>query len=72
MVAGSVILERALGGVATLTLAAVGFVLAIGRYDVGPYLWLEAGLTLCDDRRRPDLLTRLRRPLARSRRCSVG
>ena len=44
--AGSVILERALGGAATLTLAAVGFVLAIGRYDVGPYLWLEGALTL--------------------------
>jgi glycosyltransferase 2 family protein len=44
--AGSVLLERALGGVATLVLAAVGFVLAIGRYDVGPYLWLEAGLAL--------------------------
>ena len=39
--AGSVLLERALGGAATLLLAAVGFVLAIGRYDVGAYLWLE-------------------------------
>ena len=39
--AGSVLLERALGGVATLALAAVGFVLAIGRYDVGAYLWVE-------------------------------
>ena len=37
-----VILERALGGVATLTLAAIGFALAIGQYDVGPYLWIEA------------------------------
>jgi uncharacterized protein (TIRG00374 family) len=37
-----VVLERALGGVATLTLAAVGFALAIGQYDVGPYLWIEA------------------------------
>jgi glycosyltransferase 2 family protein len=36
-----VLLERALGGVATLALAAVGFALAIGRYDVGPYLWIE-------------------------------
>ena len=36
-----VILERALGGVATLTLAAIGFALAIGQYDVGPYLWIE-------------------------------
>jgi uncharacterized protein (TIRG00374 family) len=40
-VAGSVLLERALGGVATLALAAVGFVLAVGEYDVGVYLWIE-------------------------------
>jgi hypothetical protein len=39
--AGTVLLERALGGVATLTLAAVGFALAIGRYDIGGYLWVE-------------------------------
>ena len=39
--AASVILERALGGAATLVLAAVGFVLALGRYDVGAYLWVE-------------------------------
>jgi uncharacterized protein (TIRG00374 family) len=36
-----VLLERALGGVATLALAALGFALAIGRYDVGAYLWIE-------------------------------
>jgi glycosyltransferase 2 family protein len=36
-----VLLERALGGVATLMLAAVGFALAIGRYDVGAYVWIE-------------------------------
>jgi glycosyltransferase 2 family protein len=41
-VAGIVLLERALGGAATVALAAVGFVLAIGRYDVGAYLWIEA------------------------------
>src|SRR5919199_857804 len=40
-IAGSVLLERALGGAATLLLAAAGFALAIGRYDVGAYLWLE-------------------------------
>ena len=39
--AGIVLLERALGGAATLTLAAVGFALAVGRYDVGAYLWIE-------------------------------
>jgi len=36
-----VVLERALGGIATLTLAAIGFALAIGQYNVGPYLWIE-------------------------------
>jgi glycosyltransferase 2 family protein len=36
-----VLLERALGGVATLALAAVGFALALGHYDVGAYLWIE-------------------------------
>jgi glycosyltransferase 2 family protein len=40
-IAGSVLLERALGGAATLALAAVGFALAVGRYDVGAYLWVE-------------------------------
>src|SRR5919204_638975 len=40
-VAGSVLLERALGGAATLALAGVGFALAIGRYPVGAYLWVE-------------------------------
>jgi glycosyltransferase 2 family protein len=41
-----VVLERALGGVATLTLAAVGFALAIGKYNVGPYLWVEGVFVL--------------------------
>ena len=36
-----VLLERALGGAATVLLGAIGFLLAIGRYDVGAYLWLE-------------------------------
>jgi uncharacterized protein (TIRG00374 family) len=36
-----VLLERALGGVATLVLAALGFALAVGRYDVGAYVWIE-------------------------------
>jgi glycosyltransferase 2 family protein len=40
-IAGSVLLERALGGTATLVLAAVGFLLAVGHYDVGAYLWIE-------------------------------
>jgi uncharacterized protein (TIRG00374 family) len=42
VIAGTVLLERALGGAATLVLAAVGFALAIGTYDVGAYLWIEA------------------------------
>jgi glycosyltransferase 2 family protein len=41
-IAGSVLLERALGGAATLALGAIGLVLAIGHYDVGAYLWIEA------------------------------
>ena len=40
-VAASVLLERALGGAATVALAAVGFALALGTYDVGAYLWVE-------------------------------
>jgi uncharacterized protein (TIRG00374 family) len=39
--AGTVLLERALGGAATLVLAIAGFALAIGRYTVGGYLWVE-------------------------------
>jgi glycosyltransferase 2 family protein len=45
-VAGSVLLERALGGAATLALAGVGFVLAVGRYDVGAYLWIEGAFVI--------------------------
>ncbi|HXH89761.1 MAG TPA: lysylphosphatidylglycerol synthase transmembrane domain-containing protein [Gaiellaceae bacterium] len=41
-----VLLERALGGAATVLLGAIGFVLAIGRYDVGAYLWLEGAFVL--------------------------
>ena len=41
-----VLLERALGGAATVLLGAVGFALAIGRYDVGAYLWLEGAFVL--------------------------
>ena len=45
-VAGSVLLERALGGAATLALAAVGFALALGHYNVGAYLWIEGFFVL--------------------------
>ena len=41
-IAGSVLLERALGGAITLALAAIGFLLAIGRYPIRAYLWVEA------------------------------
>ena len=44
--AGTVLLERALGGTATLVLAAAGFALAVGRYDVGGYLWVELGFVV--------------------------
>jgi glycosyltransferase 2 family protein len=45
-VAGTVLLERALGGAATVTLAAAGFLLAVGRYDVGAYIWVEAAFVV--------------------------
>ena len=40
-VTGSVLLERALGGAVTLVLAGVGLVIAIGRYPIGQYFWVE-------------------------------
>jgi len=73
--AGTVLLERALGGVATLALAAVGFALAVGRYDIGGYLWVELafvvgsaalGVVLFSTRLHP-LLQRLRPLLRRLR-----
>jgi uncharacterized membrane protein YbhN (UPF0104 family) len=42
-----VLLERALGGAATLALAAVGFALAIGQsYNVDAYVWIELGFVI--------------------------
>jgi len=65
-VAGSVLLERALGGAATLVLAAIGFLLAIGRYDVGAYLWVEASFVVATIVAAIVLFSRrVRRPLAR-------
>ena len=61
--AGTVLLERALGGTATLALA-------VGHYDVGAYLWIEAffvvatiilGFLLFSKRARP--LLKLGRPV---------
>ncbi len=40
-ITGTVVLERGLGGAATVLLGAAAFLLAIGRYDVSAYLWLE-------------------------------
>jgi glycosyltransferase 2 family protein len=62
-VAGSVLLERALGGAATLALAAVGFLLAIGRYPVGPYLWIEGAFVIATVILAVALFSRRVRPL---------
>jgi uncharacterized protein (TIRG00374 family) len=68
LITGSVLLDRALGGAATLILAAVGFVLAIGHYDVGAYLWLEGALVLGTVVAGVAVFSkRARRPLARLR-----
>ena len=40
-ITGSVLLERAIGGAVTLLLAGIGFLLAIGRYSIGAYVWPE-------------------------------
>jgi hypothetical protein len=68
LITGSVLLDRALGGAATLILAAVGFVLAVGEYDVGAYLWLELALVLATVVLAVAFFSkRARRPLARLR-----
>jgi uncharacterized protein (TIRG00374 family) len=41
-----VVLERGLGGAATVLLGAVGFLLAIGHYQVNAYLWLEGAFVI--------------------------
>ena len=65
LVAGSVLLERVLGGAATLVLAGVGFLLAIGQYDVGAYLWLELALAVATVVGGVLLFSRRARPLLR-------
>jgi len=62
-VAGSVLLERALGGAATLALGAVGLALAVGRYDVGAYLWVEAAFVVATVVLAVVLFSRSLRPL---------
>jgi len=64
-VAGAVLLERALGGAATLLLAAIGFALAIGRYPVGPYLWVELAFVVATVALGVVLFSRSVRPLLR-------
>jgi uncharacterized protein (TIRG00374 family) len=74
-VAGSVLLERGMGAIATLVLGAVGFLLAVGRYDVGAYLWLELAIAVATvalvvvlfSRRARRPLARLEQPLRRLR-----
>jgi uncharacterized protein (TIRG00374 family) len=41
VITGTVLLERGLGGAATVALGALGFLLSIGEFDVSAYLWLE-------------------------------
>jgi uncharacterized protein (TIRG00374 family) len=41
-ITGSVLVERSLGGAVTLVLAGAGLLLAIGRYPIGAYVWIEA------------------------------
>jgi len=70
-----VMIERGLGGAGTVLLGAIGFVLAIGHYDVNAYLWLEGAfvfgtillLVLFFARSARPLLARLRPLLARLR-----
>jgi glycosyltransferase 2 family protein len=77
--AGTVLLERAVGGAATLLLAAVGFGLAVGRYSVGGYIWVElafvvvsvAGAFVLFSTRLHPILHRLRPLLERLRVESV-
>ena len=40
-ITGSVLLERAIGGAVTVLLAGIGLLLAIGRYNIGAYVWIE-------------------------------
>jgi len=64
-VAGSILLERALGGAATLMLAGAGIGLAIGYYDIGIYLWVELAFVLATIVAGVVLFSRRARPLLR-------
>ena len=63
--AGSVLLERALGGAATMLLAGAGFLLAVGHYDVGGYLWVELAFVIVSIAAAVGLFARGARPLLR-------
>jgi uncharacterized protein (TIRG00374 family) len=71
-IAGTVIFERGLGGVATLLLGLVGFAIAIGRLSIGPYVVLEGAIAVATallvalvfSRRARRVLRRLERPFA--------
>jgi hypothetical protein len=79
-VAGSVLLERLLGGVATLVLGLIAFVLAIGRIDTGWYIVLELGIAVGTvilgvvlfSRRARRHLRRFERPLERLRLAGIA
>jgi glycosyltransferase 2 family protein len=79
-VAGSVLLERLLGGVATLLLGLIAFVLAIGRIDTGWYAVLELAIALGTlvlgvvlfSRRARRHLRRFERPLERLRVAGIA
>src|SRR5262245_23332988 len=62
-VTGTVLLERALGGAATVALAAVGFALAVGTYDIGAYIWVELGFVIATIVLALLLFTKRARPL---------
>ena len=64
-VTGPVLLERALGGAATVTLAAVGFALAVGTYNIGAYIWIELGFVIATVVLAVLLFSRRARPLLR-------
>ena len=64
-VTGTVLLERALGGAATVTLAAVGFALAVGTYNIGAYIWIELGFVIATVVLGVLLFSRRARPLLR-------
>ncbi len=64
-ITGSVLLERSLGGAVTLLLAGIGLLLAIGRYPIGPYLWIELLFVVGTIARRVRVLLALGAPAAR-------